>query len=412
MLSKQLFNAILWLLCIGAVAFPFSVAVTNAAFGAAIGASLFSGHLLKGICIIWNQYRPLLLAIAAYLLLMLLGLLWSQDISYGFKVVSHQWLWLLLPMLVAISLDHAVRNRLLLSLSIGLSLHLAYCVLQYNGLVSPPNVGGSHIHDATGYIGHIAFGFVYAIWGGWLIELGITRAGWQRWGYWLLATWAFSMIFLAQGRSGYLVAIAVLAILLTRHVVSEFGWKRFMLVGALLTITLMIIAIGPAKERIQKTWDSAVAAYQGDLQHAEERWIIWLVTLKALESSPVVGVGTGGFPSAYKTVIKNSPELIKRAKRKYHHPHNIYLQALVRWGVPGGIAILVLIAMWLRIGWAIKMDKKPEASLILLSGIAVLVHGLSTVSLEEHFPTVMAIIMLGIGLSSDQNEKEKMSHGN
>lgn len=64
------------------------------------------------------------------------------------------------------------------------------------------------------------------------------------------------------------------------------------------------------------------------------------------------------------------------------------------------IVVLALLAVWLRTGWKAEWAQKPDAGLILLSGIAVLVHGLSAASLEEHFPALLAIFMLGQGLGS------------
>ncbi len=406
--NRHLTPVIFWLLYFGALVFPFSVAATNAAFGTAILLSFFSGHFSHGTRFMQRRWPYLFYAIIAYLILMLLGLSWSKDINHGLIVISHQWLWLLLPIFISISLDQSQRNKLLLFLSIGLTLHLFYCVLQKFGLVAPPNVGGSNIDDATGYIGHIGFGFVYAIWGGWLLQRGWLEQGWIRWGCWLLSAWAFMMIFLAQGRSGYLVAIAILLIILWKHAISEFGWKRSMLAISVCLIALLILAAGPGKTRIQKTWESASAAFHGDLKHAETRWIIWFGTLKTLEASPVFGVGTGGFPATYLKTIKQYPEFVHRGGKNFHHPHNIYLQSLVRWSAFGLIIIVMLLATWLRTGWKL-WAKEPEASLVLLSGIAVLVHGFSAASLEEHFPAVMAIIMLGIGLGDGLPTRKSLS---
>ena len=399
-----------WSLCLGALVFPFSVALTNAAFGTAIILSAITGQFLQGFNLTRHRHTPLLFAIAAYLSLMLLGLLWSQDIDYGFKVLSHQWVWLMLPVLTVISLDDKSRDRLLTFLSIGLTLHLIYCLLQRFDIVPSPDIAGSGIHDATGYIGHIGFGFVYAVWGGWLLHRGCLQTGWMRWGHWLLASWAFMMIFLAQGRSGYLVAIAILLTLFLKNVAGRLGWKRSMIAVGLISVVLLVIVSGPAKDRIQETRSGISAAMQGDIEHhAAARWVIWYGTVKILESSPLLGVGTGGFPISYSEIIQQFPELDVYDGKGFHHPHNIYLQSMVRWGITGAVVLLVLLTIWLRVGWRVEWMKKPDSSLIILSCIAVLIHGLSAASLEEHFPAVLAIFMLGVGLGSSESEQKPLS---
>lgn len=189
------------LLCLGALTFPFSVAAANTSLTLALLCGLASGTVWQGLTGLWHAHRPLSLAILVYLLLVLLGLSWSLDRGYGLEVVSHLWLWFLLPLVYAISTEQQWRSRILAFLSIGLSLHLVLCVIQMLGLIDI-DTAGSGTHDATGYIGHISFGIVYSIWAGWLLHFGWLEQGWKRALPWLLSFWAFAMFLPPRGEAG------------------------------------------------------------------------------------------------------------------------------------------------------------------------------------------------------------------
>jgi len=398
----RLAEPLVWLIAVGALVFPFSVAGANTLFALTILLSIVSGHMTDGLRLLRQKHLSLLAAICLYLLLMLCGLAWSLDRHYGMEVISHQWIWLLLPVFAAVATEMSHRRRILLFLSIGLTLHLIYCILQGFGLVEL-SFFGSGKDDPTGYIGHIGFGFVYAIWGGWLLHSGWQKHGWLRWIQWLLAAWALVMVFAAQGRSGYLISLAILLLVFYKHAVSELGLKRSLIGIGLMIIAVITLAAGPGKERVTETVDSIASVMRGDLKHAEARWLIWYGTVMAYREHPVLGVGTGGFPSGYNAVTSNNLRL-KSVNQGFNHPHNIYLQALVRWGPFGVIMLIFLLIAWMRHGGRIDWMRSPEGCLVLISGIAVAVHGFSAVSLEEHFPAMIAIMALGIGLGSSAED--------
>ena len=426
-----------WLLCAAALAFPFSVAATNVALGLALASGIVSDQFWLGAKILRQQYKWLSLCLVSYLGLFIIGLLWSNDIDWGLHVLGRQWFWLLVPVVVVALIDMEWRHRFLLALSIGLSLHLAYCVLQIAGYVSV-TVQGSDASNATGHIGHIGFGFVYGIWGGWLLHWGWENTGLKRQVAWALSLWAWVMIFAAQGRSGYLVAVAMIFVVLWKHLLSGYGWRR---TGITFCLTLTIIALamaGPGKERVQQTWQSFKAFQQGDMEHAEARWSLSFGAIEIWKTSPVLGVGTGGFPKAAEHIRQQMPELnydnyinVYRGKEIYEknrqqmpesnyddfvkdyqsekfyekvrvevvHPHNAYLFALARWGVSGVVVLVFFLFLWVCTGWRADWTKLQAGPLITLSGVALAVHGLSSSSLEDHFSGILAALLLGIGLA-------------
>ena len=383
------------LLCLAALCFPFSVAATNAALGASLVTGILSGDWLGGARQIWMQHRHLTTTILLYLGLILAGILWSNNRALGMHVLGHQWFWLLLPMVFSVLYHQIWRQRFLFFLSLGLALHLGLCVLQVFGLAEGTTAGGSSMDDPTGHIGRIGFGFVYGIWAAWLLHLGWLRAGWQRWCVWILATWAWLMIFLAQGRSGYLIAFVLLTFVVGRQLLGGHGWKRVTMAFGLILLMAVALAAGPGKQRLVETWNSIQSIQRGDVATAEGRWSLWLEAVDIWREHPFIGVGTGGYAAAAVQVFKEHPEYTIKAD----HPHNAYLLSMARWGTGGLVIVLLLLYTWIRTGWQVDWNQNVYAPLISLSGLAIAVHGLSASSLEEHFSAVLAVLLLGAGLS-------------
>ncbi len=402
-------------LALAALAFSFSVAVTNIALGVALVIGVFSGVWWQGAKFLWRKHRPFMRILGLYLLLMPLGLLWSADKGHGLEVLGHLWFWLLLP--VPVVALHAARDRrrFLLCLSAGLTLNLAYCVLQALGYVQVAT-DGSGLRDATGHIGHIGFGFVYGLWSAWLLYLGIERHGWQRWGCWLLVAWSCIMIFMAQGRGGYILAILLMALVMIKWVWRRYDVGRMIvsLVGVLLLISL-VLSFGPGKERIQGTWlalqgVSGVKLSQNEknaLISTRQRISMWHVSWTLWKQHPILGVGTGGYFQEAKSVFKQQTQMTL----SYDHPHNQYLLVLARWGMVGGTLLLLLLVVWLRDGWQADWNVSEVSSLVFLSGFALVVHGLFSISMEEHFSAILAVLLLGVAFSPQYAEHEASTAG-
>ncbi|ATX80270.1 O-antigen ligase [Mariprofundus aestuarium] len=401
------------LLCAAALVFPFSVAVTNIFLGAALALGLVSGVWWQGARECWSNHRLLSIIFCAYMVLLLLGLLWSLDLKWGLHVLGRHWFWLLLPIVVSISLDKKWRDLFLLSLSAGLAVNLVYCVLQMFGYVEV-TTGGSNAENATGHIGHIGFGFVYGVWATWLLHLGLLWSGTQRLIVWGLAAWSYVMVFAAQGRSGYLIAVILMLSVCLKWVVDSRSWRIAVMFVAMAVLMLFVIALGSGKERLHGTWlaftqtqyeagldwrdssDNAILATQ-------ERFQMWKTSINIYLDNPVLGVGTGGFPVALDKMIAER----RSASRSTAHPHNQYLLNLTRWGPLGLLLLCSLLYFWMREGWRMDWRELPMAPLIFLPALALAVHALSSTSVEEHFSAILAVLLLGTGLAGNRIQNEK-----
>jgi len=405
-------SVVLILLCLAMICFPFSVAATNIMLGVTLGFGLLTGLWWQGVTALLRQHKILSLALAAYLLLVPVGLIWSIDPAWGVKILGRHWFWLLLPVVVVVVSSKRNRNAFLASVSFGLAANLAYCVLQANGLVESGAAAGSTADNPTGHIGHTSFGFIYGIWAAWLVHVGLLWRNNYRWLLWGLALWALVMVFMAQGKSGYVVTLVSLLVVAIKWL-QESENRRILVSFALIVLLMgLFLGLGPGKDRMLGVWHALTGDVQSvDVSHkmavssvtARLEW--WKMSYDIWLAQPVLGAGTGSFPKAAADWQAGQVAKQEFADRYLSHPHNQYLLTMVRWGAVGLILLLMLLFFWIRAGTKIRWHESVAMPLVALSGTALLVHGLSSASFEEHFSTIFALVLTGAGLSEPLSER-------
>jgi len=405
-------SVVLILLSLAMICFPFSVAATNLFLGMALAIGLFFKLWWHGLEELWSQNRLLLIFLLLYLAMVPIGMLWSLDTEWGWRILARHWFWLLLPVVVVVCSSDRSRNTFLLATSFGLTANLVFCALQAGGLIESPSVAGSTMENATGHIGHTSFGFIYGIWAAWLLHLSLLYQNKLRWMLQGLALWALAMVFMAQGKSGYIISLLTILLIFFKWL-QDAGIRRVLvpLVSTLLLLVLFM-AVGPAKDRLFGMSQALTTASQEGLSSNQQNAVSsaaarlewWKMSYEIWLNKPMMGNGTGSFP---KATIAWQEEQIE--KQEYAvalvHPHNQYLLVMVRWGGGGLFLLLALLYFWIREGFFLEWSTSVAVPLIALTGGALLVHGLSSSSLEEHFSTIFALILLGVGLS------ERNQHG-
>ena len=398
------------MLCLAGLSFPFSVAAANITLATALALSIPGGDFMRGARRLWQQHRRLSLAFLAYFSLFPIGLLWSPDVRWGAHILMRQWFWLLLPPSLAL-LEHDIRRkRFMALLSLGLGLHLLFCLAQMFELVSLPGKAGSTASDPTGHIGHTSFGLVYGLWAAWLMAWGLARDGWQRAAAWLMALWSVGMVFLSEGRGGYIVTAVLLAVTVWKFIRRP-TWQKIGVLALLAGSMALALSLSPgASHRIASSWQSMRAVEHGDFKNPEARWSLWYAAIEAWRLHPLVGVGTGGFRAAADQIAESHPNL-SFGGASPAHPHNMYLQSLARWGPAGLLLFLALIGVWIHGGWRVDWRKPDAGSLVSLAGVALAVQGLTEPSLEQHFPAILAVLLLSAGLAAKAESEKRQSAG-
>jgi len=255
---------------------------------------------------------------------------------------------------------------------------------------------------------------IYGTWAALLFHTGLKSHGIKRWIACAGASWAYFMVFTAQGRSGYIVTLLLFIIVL-------FQWYRGIsflqplafVCGVLLLATAMLFA-GLGKDRVSGAWLAVIGMEQTgvdkviepSVKTVEYRFYMWKVALSIWQDHHAIGVGTGGFPAAVRAVYEAGNLDLKAfnghpRKILMAHPHNQYLLDLVRWGPLGLLSLCALLFFWIKEGWSGSWRSSSSSGLVLisLSGLSLAVSGLFEPAMEEHFSAIFAVLLLGAGLA-------------
>ena len=401
----------------GLLVYPFSIAGSNLFFGLLlITTSLFHRHIIKqGWDKCWSEYKPITIGILLLIGFNIIGSLWSGDFldtDLALHKAGKQLNWILIPIIVGlVAFNPEVRLKAFVSFSIGMFLHLIVCTLQFFQVIHISGQG-SGIGDATGFIGHLSFGFLYGIWAGLLLVVSTNLP--KKWAYvcYALSLYAVIMVFLAQGRSGYITTLTCLSLVFLKVWFPQ-QWKIKLFIFGLLIIALAVFIQmhNPIKTEINNTIVGVSSFLDGDWKNAEIRLKIWAVSLEIWKEHPYFGVGTSGYADAARSMLASgkvdyleiNPAV---ASVFYGHPHQEFLFALSRWGPLGLLALLFLCWHWFRTGWVKDWQHDNINAFLLTAGaLSVVLHGLTEPSLNVQTATVFAIITLAFGLSP-QKENE------
>lgn len=395
-------------LCLTALLLPFSIAASNVLFALLLLLTLLSGMWWQGAKAAYQAWPIFFHFWAAYVLLMLLGLLWSLDVDWGLKILPQYWGWFLLPVFVFALKEKLWRNRFMLALSAGLFFQLLACIAQSWGIELPVG-NGSHKFDPAGFIGHIGFGLLYGIWAAWLIHWGYVQTGerrwsWFAWGCAFASTW---MIFIVQGRSGYIEAACLLLFIFWRLFLQQQGWRLLLWLLPFALLAALFLSQGGASARMLSTWHSLNAYQQGNFAAAEERVSLMYAGFHSWINHPFFGGGTGSFPVLAERLQQQQPELGLHYSWNMEapsSPHNFYLMVLARWGPLGLLVLLGIFYSWYKKGWNANW-KHSSGSMLTLSAIGISVHAMTSLPFEEYYSSIYGMAWCAAGLAGVISEE-------
>jgi len=199
---------------------------------------------------------------------------------------------------------------------------------------------------------------------------------------------AFNVLFLVQGRTGYLV-IAALALL---FLFERLRWKG-------LVAAVLIVGVGFAgayefsegfRGRISQVrseaeqWHPDVATDTS----VGSRLEYWRNSLGIVKQHPWVGVGTGGFVHAYAEKVEGTQ------MRPTRNPHNQYLLTTVEVGAGGLVLLLFLFVQQWRC--AARLPDKRSQTLARGLVLTIIVGSLFNSLLIDHVESLLFAWLSGL----------------
>ena len=232
-------------------------------------------------------------------------------------------------------------------------------------------------------------------------HLQTERIG-PRWLAWLLTAAALINVFLLlDGRTGYLVALTVIALAVMWTMPKR--WRVATLVATPLLV-LFGLYMGSAKvqERVSKiAHESQAFAQQGGTESSSGwRLNAWHRSVQAITESPWLGHGVGSWTVTIKR-IEGSTATQTFGEGKASNPHQEYLLWGVELGVGGSLLLLSLIACLVRDALRFKTSvAQATMSITAVMAVACLFNSALYDGLIGDYFCVALGLLMALGLRS------------
>ncbi len=335
-------------------------------------------------------HNPVVRAAAILFGLFIIGMAYgSADLSDALLTLKKYRELILIPILMSLADSEEERRIAILGFMAAMLLSL---VLAYGEIFGLLNIG--RYRETTAFQHRIVFSILLAYFLFWAAHRTFDEPGMWRW-FWAVIVLAgtYFLFHNVASRTGY-VTVPILAVL--------FAFQRFSFKGA------VIAAVGVAAALTVFYFTSDIFAYRvarsiGDISKIESgeargRIRQWRTSVAAIGAAPIIGHGTGSFPSAFR----NSSE-----SKRYGlaQPHNEYLLITVQIGIFGLAAFLwLLFTQWRAAGRAPPPRSHLGQGLVLSFAVVCVFNSSLFNSPEGHMYAFMtAMLFAGTASRSEEN---------
>jgi O-antigen ligase len=332
--------------------------------------------------------HPVALALLAFLALLCLGLLWTDNFTAGLQALKDQWKLILFPVLLtAVTYRH--RSVYLYAFLAGMTVAMTITFLARLGLVQYADVSPTHLTPKTF---HVIYNPLLAF----AIYLALHESLWglarqkPRIRLLLLPLAGLMTVnmFMTEGRTGQLVFLVLTGLLLFQF----FAKNRIKAIGAILLLLPTISIIGylyspTFQQRVNLAWQEIEHFQENPDTSVGMRLLFVRNTLEIISKRPCFGVGTGDFRAAYAEVnSKRSPASIAT-----DNPHNQYVLIAAMLGIPGLVfLLLIFITMVVQAKFLQSNIQRLGIALPLFFLIIMLAESYLTVYQTAFFFVIMA----------------------
>lgn len=330
---------------------PTSVAGTNLILFLLLLLFVWEGKYKVRFSFIKNN--PFVYIVFAYVMVHLIGCLWSEDLVMAGETLKRAWKLMYIPFLMMfIKREHVWYYLQAFVLGMMISEILTYLV--WLDIISPfmhaTNEMPSPLMQHTYYTPYVAMGSALLIY---FLIYKKHKTNVQKT---ITVFFLFTMLlnlFIAGGRGGQ-VGFFVLFFVLMLYYFKEKVSKGVIIFSIISTILLSLAYqfVPLFENRVDKGIDEVTHFVPG--KQTTSLGIRLALNKNYFEiflENYWLGVGTGDYIDAYKEVNQNS-----KFQTDLTHPHNMYLLIFVQFGLVGGIIFLAIFAYQLLFGFKIKDD--------------------------------------------------------
>ena len=341
---------------------PISVALDNVLFLLVLLAWLAGGGLRQKLAAL--RANPAALAALAFFALIVLGMTWSPPGSWreGWYYVSKYKDLVLVAALAGLVAGARDKRLALTAFLAAMTLTLVLSYALWLDLL-PVRLPNRIPENPFVFKLQITHGVLMAL-AAFLAAARALRATQRLWRFIYTAgasLAAFNVLFMVEGRTGYLV-LGVLALYLG---IAHGRWRGGLVAAAAIAATLGAaqLANAPMFGRVTlietelQEWDAGRAGETS----TGLRMNYYKITASIVRDHPILGVGTGGFISAYREKMRGT------ALPESNNPHNQYLLTAAQLGALGVLALLAMfLVMWWQAG-RLEADTRLAACGLVLT---------------------------------------------
>jgi len=380
---------------------PLTVAGANITIGVIGVLWFFSGDYNNKLNSILSN--KLSVASIIFFFVHVLGLYWTEDMSWGLHMVKKMWHFLLLlPILLTITKREYVEYYLL-GFLIAMSISELVSYLIWFEIIDP--FKHATLQNPTPFMSHISYNPFLAI----AIYLvshkilfdknikNITLCG----ACFFVITMTINM-FITGGRAGQVMFFVSLVILIFQYY-KGFTVKPFFVTLVIIPLIFMISYNSSSifNQRVNQAI-SQITGYSKALETSKSQSSVGRMsqssvglrmlyaenTLRIIKDHPLIGVGTGDFPSEYERVSMFYHPQIKMFTV---HPHNMYLLVFAQLGILGLISFLSIFYYQIKLALSSTIQFSRNFGIALpLMFLAIM---WSDAYLLGHFTTTVFVFM-------------------
>ena len=372
------------------------------------------------ICVLWlisGHYKykfqqiisnKLMLASIIFFLLHLVGLIWTDDLSWGLHIVHKMWYFIgLFPILFTIVRKDYIKHYVFAFL-IAIAITEVVSYLVWFELVVP--FKNATVSNPTPFMSHISYNpiicfAIYLVSEEIFFNKNLNKIQFSFYSFFAI-TMTINM-FITGGRAGQVMFFAAIAILVfqffNKEKIKSLLVIIFLIPGIFFTayqasdmfkvrvnsaiddVVNYELGIATYKQKTSKDWVFDYVKYVNT--PVGERLTFAIYSWQIIKLNPIIGVGTGDFKQEYKKISESNSTTAQMPNTT--HPHNMYNLVLTQLGIIGFISFLSIFYYQIKIASASSSRFMRHVGLAL--PLLFLVIMLADSYLLGHYTTLMYI---------------------
>ena len=289
----------------------------------------------------------LLLASIVFFIIHLIGLLWTEDMQWGFHIAKKMWYFLLLlPILWTIVNSQYIKYYLSAFL-LAISFTELCSYLVWFEIIEP--FKNATVGNPTPFMSHISYNPILAFSIYLVAHELIHTKQFSKLKYiaysFFVVTMTFNM-FITGGRAGQVMFFVMISILIFQYFQNQ-KMKAFLIMIVLVPLIFFIAyhTSNLFNERVDIAIQNILTYDQDKNTSVGERITFAINSWEIIKQNLFFGVGTGDFPHQYRKVNQiNSAELLTTT-----NPHNMYTLVTVQLGIFGLLSMLSIFYMQIKL---------------------------------------------------------------